>query len=402
VSKAPPLAGLRVLDCTDTLGVYATKLLAGLGADVVRLEPPTGDPMRRFPPLAGDSRQVSLYFAHFNAGKRSVTLDLDRPESRDHLRCLIQTCNAVVESGPASELLSARLGEPWLSEARPDLVLVSVTPFGRDGPGAEQSGGDLVVAARSGLLWLNGRPDGPPFRPGGEQAAHMASLVAANAVLLGLFDQQRTGRGCRIDVPAVFAASLATLQTANANYHTWHGRTPMRRGMGTLPIARHIFPAADGWVALTALPGQWDNLVHVLQRHDGADDLGEPAYAEPDHQTERAVHINEVIQAFTCRHPKQYLFETLQQAGVACAPVNTVGDLAVDPFLRDHGYFLDLDHPELNRTLAHPGAPFRFSGRETGPLKAAPVLGEDNEAIWMRELGMSADTFIARQQGGVL
>ncbi|MGD9893904.1 MAG: CaiB/BaiF CoA transferase family protein [Dehalococcoidia bacterium] len=402
MSEAPPLADLRVLDCTDELGVYASKLLADLGADVIRLEPPTGDPMRHFPPFANETRQVSLYFAHFNAGKRSVTLDLEQPGSRDRLRCLIGTCNAVVESGPVGELLSTRLGGAWLAESRPNLVLVSVTPFGREGPGAAQSGGDLVVAARSGLLWLNGRPDGPPFRPGGEQAAHMASLVAANATLLGLFDQQRTGRGCQIDVPAVFAASLATLQTANANYATWHGRVPARRGMGTLPISRHIFPAADGWVALTALPGQWEKLVRTLQAHGAAAELADPVFLDADHRMERGEHINDVIEAFTRQRPKQYLFETLQRAGVACAPVNTVEDLAGDPFLRDHGFFRELEHPELGQTLAHPGAPFHLRGRKVGPQKAAPVLGEDNEAIWMRELGMTADTFAARRQGGVL
>jgi crotonobetainyl-CoA:carnitine CoA-transferase CaiB-like acyl-CoA transferase len=125
----PPLKGFRILDCTDELGVYATRLLVELGADVIRIEPPEGEPMRRFPPFAPDGERVSLYHAHFNAGKRSVTLDLEREETGTYLRRLVAGCNAVVESGIVRDLLSTRFGVEWLREARPDLVLVSITPF---------------------------------------------------------------------------------------------------------------------------------------------------------------------------------------------------------------------------------------------------------------------------------
>src|SRR5207249_4584658 len=164
---AAPLAGFRVLDCTEELGVYATKMLADLGAEVIRVEPPASDPMRCYPHFAEGERRISLYYEHFNAGKRSVTLDLDREQARECLRRLVGGSHAIVESGAVAELLSTRVGEDWLHRARPDLVLVSVTPFGRSGPYKDHAGGDVVVAAHSGLLWLNGRPDGPPHRPGG-------------------------------------------------------------------------------------------------------------------------------------------------------------------------------------------------------------------------------------------
>lgn len=398
---AAPLTGYRVLDCTDEFGAYAAKLLVELGADVVRLEPPGGDPLRRYPPFADEQARVSLYHAHFNAGKRSVTLDLRQEEARACLQGLVGTCHAVFEAGPVRDLLSTRVGVAWLRGARPDLVLVSITPFGLHGPHRDEAGGDLVVAAQSGLLWLNGRPDGPPYRPGGEQAAHMASLVAANAALLGIFDQQRTGRGCHLDVPASFAASLATLQTANANFATWHGRIPARRGFG-LPPFRHIFRAADGWVALTALPGQWDNLVRLLKDHSAAADLEHPAYRDGDYRHEHAAHLNEVVEAFTCRYPKQELCETGQRAGVACVPVNTVADLASDPFLHGRGWFREMAHPELGRTLTYPGPPFRLGSRQAGPRRPAPGVGADNHDLWVGELGMTAETFAVLRATGVI
>ena len=126
-----PLRGVRVLDACDDLAIYATKLLVNLGAEVVRPEPPGGDPMRRYPPFAGE---VSLYFEHFNAGKRGVTLDVDDESECDWLARLVASCNAIVESGNPASLLSTRLGVERLREWRPDLVLVSVTPFGQSGP----------------------------------------------------------------------------------------------------------------------------------------------------------------------------------------------------------------------------------------------------------------------------
>jgi benzylsuccinate CoA-transferase BbsE subunit len=398
---APPLTGFRVLDCTDELGVNATKLLADLGAEVIRLEAPAGDPMRSFPPFADQERSISLYYAHFNAGKRAITLDLDRPESLDYLRLLVARCHAIVESGAVRDLLSSRAGVAWLTDARPDLVLVSITPFGLSGSNAEHAGGDLIVAAQSGLLWLNGRPDGTPYRPGGEQAAHMASLLAANATLLGLFQQQRGGQGCRLEIPATFAASLATLQTANANYATWHRRIPARRGMSA-PFTRHIFQAADGWVALTALPGQWERLVCLLRDHDAVSDLDDPAYLDAGHRVEQAEHINEVIEDFTRRYPKRYVFETAQRAGVAATPVNLVPELAADPFLERRGYVRELFHSELGRLLPHPGPPVRMAGRDVGARRAAPAHGDDNEAIWVREMGIERDIYEAMRRTGVL
>jgi benzylsuccinate CoA-transferase BbsE subunit len=403
MANGAPLSGFRVLDCTDELGVYAGKLLLQLGAEVVRLEPPGGDPMRRYPPLAGDGgRAFSLYHAHFNAGKRSVTLDLETVDGRERLGRLVGSAHALIESSvDAATLLSARVGVDWLRAARPDLVLVSITPFGLTGPRREHTGGDLVVAARSGLLWLSGRPDGPPHRPGGEQAAHMAGLAAANAALLGLVDQARTGQGCHLEVPASFAATLATLQTANANYYTWHGRVPVRRGFAP-PANRHIYPAADGWVALTPLPGQWEKFTGWLAEHDAAADLADPAYAEAAQRMAAAEHINDVIIAFTSRYPKQYLLESGQRAGVACAPVNQASDLAADPFLRERGWLRAVHEPALGREVEYPGPPVRFVTGEEPPSRPVAPFGADNQAIWVEELGMAAETVAVPGPGGAV
>jgi crotonobetainyl-CoA:carnitine CoA-transferase CaiB-like acyl-CoA transferase len=387
-----------VLDACDELAVYATKLLMNLGAEVVRFEPSGGDPMRSFPPL---HEGVSLYFEHFNAGKRSVTLDPTSETGLAWLGRLVASCNAVVESGEAADVLSSRVGLERLRGFRPDLVLVTVTPFGLSGPRRDDAGTDLVVCAESGLLALNGRPGDTPFRPGGEQAAHMAGLVAANAALLGIFDQQRTGRGCHVEVPDSFAATLATLQTANANFYTWQGRVPKRRGLGLNPAFRSVFEASDGWVVLVVLPGQWDNFVRLLVAHGAADDLAEPEYREADYRIEHGEHLKDVTTAFTRRFGKQYLLEAAQAAGVAVTPVNHTEDIATDPFLRRRGFFREVKHPALG-PLEYAGPPYHFAGREVGSRSPAPVAGQDNRALWVEELGMAEETFAALCRAGEL
>ncbi len=383
-----PLRGLRVLDACDALAVYATKLLVNLGAEVIRLEPPGGDPMRQYPPVIDG---ISTYFEHFNAGKRSVSLDLSNEEGVGWLERLVASCNAVVESGQAGELLSARVGRQRLCASRPGLVLISVTPFGLHGPQAAQRGGDLIAAAESGLLALNGRPDAPPYRPGGEQAAHMAGLLAANAALLGLFEQQRSGRGCHVEVPVNFAAALSTLQTANANFYTWHGRVPQRRGMGTAAY-RSLCRARDGWVVLIALPGQWEKLVRLMAEHGAAGDLVDEAYQDAEHRVAQADRINALIEAFTRRFHKQELSALAQAAGVACTPVNGVADIAADPYLTQRGFFRDVEHPGWGRGVSYPAPPWHFAERELGTREPAACAGADNRAVWIEELGMDGAT----------
>ena len=395
VENQGPLHGIRILDACDELAVYATKLLVNLGAEVVRIEPPGGDPMRRFPPLVED---VSLYFEHFNAGKRSVMLDLARDEGLAWLGKLVGSCNAVVESGAPDTLLSARFGRERLLSLRPGLVLVSVTPFGLSGPKRDWVAEDMVIAADSGLLALNGRPDGRPYRPGGEQAAHMAGLLAANAALLGVFEQQRSGRGRSVEVPVCFAAELATLQTANANYFTWHGRVPKRRGMGQLPAFRSLFEARDGWVIVIVLPGQWPNCLKLLREHGAEADLGAPDYEDDKYRHEHAAHVNEVIAAFTARYDKRYVFEAAQKAGLAITPVNSPADLLADPFLNERGFFREIEQPALGRPLRYPGPPFHFGERQIGTWRPAPAAGQDNRALLVEELGMS-ETALAAPRG---
>ncbi len=370
-----PLAGFRVLDFTDELGVYATKVLADLGADVVRLEPPRGDPMRSYPPFAPDGK-TSLYYGHFNLGKRALALDWTAATGLDALAALVRSSNALIESAAPDRLLSAAIGIERLREWRPDLALVSITPFGRTGPYRDYRGGDLVLSAQSGLAFLRADPASPPMRPGGEQTTHMASQLAVNAALMGIYEQQTSGRGSYVEVAANFATCLATLQSGNANYCTWFGEAPIRRSS-----VYQVWEVADGWTTYTNSPRGFANLLGLLQEHGAEDDLAAPEYADLEYRQARAEHVNEVVARFFKTQGKQQLFEKAQRRGLRYMPVNSVADIARDPFLVNRGFFREVDWPALGGRVTFPGAPFRFGGRDLCHTTPPPGPGEHTAEV---------------------
>jgi crotonobetainyl-CoA:carnitine CoA-transferase CaiB-like acyl-CoA transferase len=300
------------------------------------------------------------------------------------LEALIASCNAVVESGRPQELLSARLGRHRLQALRPDVVLVSITPFGEIGPYSAWRGGDLEVSALSGLAFLRADPDTAPCRPGAEQTAHMASLLAANAALLGLFHQQSTGQGSYIEVAANFVACLATLQSGNANYYTWLDVVPIRRS-----AVYQVWPVKDGWTTYTASPRAWPKVVELLKAHGAEVDLEDPSYAEPEARQEHLEHINEVVGRFFLTRGKQELFRKAQTLGLRWMPVNTVADITKDPFLIERGFFREVDWPALGGKITFPGPPFRFGGRDLNKTKAPPEHGEHTAEVFAEIEGAS-------------
>ena len=231
MSRAGLLSDVRVLDLAGESAVLTARLLADLGADVIRIEPPSGDPVRRRPPFLDSDRgpDASLHHLHYNRNKRSVVLDLESQHGRAALLGLVAGAGAVIETAAPGAMDALGIGYEAMSAVNPGLIYTTVTPFGQIGPFRHYTGNDLTGAASAGLLYLNGFADSPPDVPGGEQAYKMASLVAAASTLMVLAGRRGEG-GARIDVSIQEAASMATLQTANANLYEWHGRIPRRMG----------------------------------------------------------------------------------------------------------------------------------------------------------------------------
>src|SRR5919109_4407833 len=209
-SAAAFLKGYRALDLTGLSGQLCGRVLADLGMEVIKIEPPGGDPVRKMPPFAqsADGKQLSTTFAHLNAGKASKVLDLDGEAGRAEFRRLVETSDVVLESYQPGELEAKELGYKNLAAINPGLILASITGFGQTGPKKNLACNDLVALAQSGFLYISGDPSLPPVRPPETQAYYFASLFAAAGVLAALYRREQTGEGDHID--ASMQETLAT------------------------------------------------------------------------------------------------------------------------------------------------------------------------------------------------
>ncbi|MDP6605276.1 MAG: CoA transferase [Dehalococcoidia bacterium] len=393
-----PLADVRVLDLATEMGVFAGRLLAELGADVIRIEPPGGDAVReRSPLLEGVAAPSgSLYHEHFNAGKRGVTLDIHSPRGGALLCRLVETADVVLETFAPGEMDALGLGFEALREVNPDLLYTTITPFGQQGPMRDYRASDLTGAASSGVMWLNGFPGDPPNQPGAEQAYHMASLVAASTTLIALLGRDRDGGGGhRIDISMQEAASMATLQHSSANSYTWLGNVPARRGLVGLNGGRSIFQCADElWISFIVPPYRWDEFLQWL-RDEAAEAPGsagspgspeptlfEEPWRDPAYRIAHAEQLAAVIGALASRYERSALWHEGQRRRLLLMPVNTVADIAEDEQLRERGFLDRFEHAASGRTLTDTGVAYSLSATPAAVRRRAPQLGEHSDEVF--------------------
>lgn len=395
----PPLASLRVLDLTGRLGTLCGKILADLGADVVRVEPPGGSPLRNRGPFAGGvpAPESSLAWWAHAAGCASLVLDLAAVDGRASFRALARAADVVVESFPPGHLDRLDLGWEVLGRENPRLILTSITPFGQVGSHRDYAGPELVVQAMSGMMQLIGDRDRPPTRIGGAQASLQAGGQAALATLLAHRERERSGRGQWIDVSAQ-AAMVWTMLSESA-LPPLHGWTPVRDGAYTRAARfrrRLIFPCRGGHVAialgggvlgaammdaLTAWMGEEGMAPAFMQERDWKTwdaayllSLGERGQAEID-------AVAGAVAAFVARKTKAELYEAALSRRLLMAPVADIADLRHDPQLAARGFFVPVREPRLGRQVPFPGAFARLSATPLRPPAPAPRLGEGGERV---------------------
>ena len=403
-APAGALAPYRVLDLTGALGPLAGKMLADLGADVVRVEPPEGSALRRLPPFAdgvADPERGLAWWA-YAAGTRSVVLDLETADGRARLLSLVRAADFLLESLPPGTLDRLGLGWPALHRENRRLILTSISPFGRSGPQRDWRGSELVTQAMGGMVYAVGDPDRAPVRVGGAQASCQAAGQAVLGTLVAHFDREQTGEGRWVDVSAQHAVTT-TLLSATA-LPALHGFTPHREGSAVRTSGfrrRILFRAKDGFVALTVgggvLSGAMMTALVKWMAEEGAapDFMRERDWVKWDNAyllaagargQEDIDRVSEAVAAFAAARTKAELYAAALERGLLIAPVDDMADLAEDRQLSARGFFVPVDEPRARRRVAMPGAWAKLSGTPLRAPAPAPRLGE-HTALVLEEWG---------------
>lgn len=389
--KDRALENVRVLDLADQKGVYCTKLLADLGADVIKVEPPGGDPGRRIGPFYHNEvdPEKSLHWFHFNTSKRGITLNLENEDGRGIFKRFIEKTSILVETYPPGYLEELGIGYAELSKVNPALVMTSITNFGQTGPWKDYKSSDLVALALGGLLYYCGWPEGPPMRMAGSMAYHQVSVESAVGTLIAYYHSMLTGEGQQLDV-SLHQAIPICLQSRPQIY-TKTGDIGERPGDEHVEAASGVFPCKDGFVDIHIFLHAWDALVGWINSDGMGEDLKEEKWKDPFFrlQEQNFKHIDDILRSFLMRHTKREIYEEGQTRGVVVGMVDTAAEVVENRQLKARSFFVDVEHPELKEKLRYLGPPYRLAETPWRISRRAPLIGEHNNEIYTEELGFS-------------
>lgn len=396
------LGPYRVLDLTDAKGLLAGKIFADLGADVIKVEPPGGDPARRVGPFYGDDAdpEKSLFWMAYNTGKRGITLDIMKEEGRKILRRLVTKADFLIESFPPGCLKGLGMDYSVLEKLNPGLIMASITPFGQTGPRAHWKGPDIIPWAMGGYMWMTGEQGRAPVRISHPPQAYLhASAMAVVGSLMALHYRAVNGKGQHVDVSAQQCPSWMLTNS----YAFWDlqkkilARAGILRQFGDYHI-KTVWRARDGYVTFMFSGGSIGakgqrRVVELMDRDGMAEDwLKEIDWNEVgalSTQVDRLEKMTEAFSRYFETKSKDELLDEAIKGGIMLAPVNTVADVFLDPQLQARDYWVDVRHPELSTTIKYPGAPAKMSETPWQIKGRAPHIGEHNSEIFEDELQMS-------------
>ena len=382
--ETPPLAGVRVLDLAQGIaGPYAAKWLGGLGADVVKVEPPAGDPARRAGPFPGDESdpEASGLYLYLNTSKRGITLDIESEDGRELLRDLAAGSDIVVESFAPGYLAGRGLDYDALRARNPGLVLVSITPFGQSGPYAGAPADEITLYALSGHMWLTGDPYRPPLKNGGSQPSYQAGLNALAAAIIAYFGSLMSGEGTHVDLSA--QETLAGMLELYGPFASQAGIKPRRRG-NTVSAIYGTYQCADGYAGVYCLPRNYENMARAV----GIPELLEPPFIDADERLRSNDVLEALLSGWFFEHSGKEIFEKGKSHRFPAGYVATVEDLLESEQLRERRFFAEDDHPLAGR-IRFPGHLWLSSGHGWD-TRRAPTLGEHTAEV-LAEFGVSEE-----------
>lgn len=372
-----PLAGVRVLDLGQIYqGGYCGLLLSYLGADVVKVEPPGGENVRT---RSEDGKPPQVQY--LNATKRGITLDLKSEEGKQALKDLVEVTDVLFENYSTGTMESLDLGYETLSEINPQLVYGHGSGYGDYGPYADYPAMDLTVQAMSGVMQTTGFPDSPPVKAGPAVCDFVGGVHLALGIVSALHRRTETGEGDYVEV-GMFDCMYPTLASPVSSHVAERDAPPRtgnrHSGLGIAPY--NAYEAEDGYVAVICIAERhWENLARVMGHEEL---IGAEGYDSKVRRAERMDEVDDLVGEWVAGRPKEEVVETLLEANVPCAPVQTVEEIVDDPHLRERGMINDLPNQGTGREeVPVPGMPIKFDGSADPDVTQAPLLGEHTAEV---------------------
>jgi formyl-CoA transferase len=394
------LDGIRVLDLTQyEAGPSSTQMLAWLGAEVIKVEPPTGEPGRT---ALSDARgEDAWFFMLLNSCKKGVTLNLKSPRGKAMFEDLVRRSDVVVENMAPGVMVRLGLGYERLKALNPRIIHASVKGFGSGGPYAEYKSFEWIAQAMAGAMSMTGSPDGPPTKAIGGLADTGAGLHTAIGILAAIIQRQITGVGQQVEVAQQEA--VVNLLRIHLRETYVSGKPAPRQGNRSAAAApSNIYRCSPGgpndYVFIhCATAEMWKSLTRIVGRPElGAD----PRYEDRRDRVAFIDEIDAMIEAWTARRPKHEVLATLAGAGIPCGAVLDSVEVLSDPHMRQRGFITDLEHPRRGR-YPMPGNPVQLSDSPTDMVRS-PLLGEHNAEVYGRLLGVAPAELDALRREGVI
>ena len=398
------LSGVNVLDLSDGVsGGYCTKIMADLGAQVIKVEPPvTGDSARSAGPFLNDvpNIETSAPYLYLNTGKKSITLDLKSDAAKPIVQELVRQTDILIENFKPGVMAELGLDYASLSQVNPGLIMASISYFGQTGPYRDYEGSELVAYALSGYMYLTGDEDREPLKAGGSQSGYQAGLAAVMAVMAALSHRDFTAEGQYIDISTIEA--LAGTFDGVALYTTFEKRGVIPKRAGTRLITRDphgtypsvLLPCKDGWVHAHYSPSFPEGLALLT---------GNPRLEEPELLEAMMGHADEIDQMlmeWLKDHTKEEVQILAQELRIPFTMVQSIAEVLDDPQNEATGFFVELDHPVAGK-LQYPSPAYHMPESPWQPARA-PLLGEHNRQIYCDALGYSENELTAFQESGVI
>jgi crotonobetainyl-CoA:carnitine CoA-transferase CaiB-like acyl-CoA transferase len=408
------------MDLADEKGMLCGKLLGDLGADVIKIEPPGGDPARNIGPFYKDipHPEKSLFWFYTNMHKRSITLNLETPDGQAIFKKLVETADFVIESFEPGYMDSLGLGYAELERINPGIVMTSITPFGQTGPYAHYKASDLVGVAMGGMVRIFGEFDRPPNRISAPQFYYLGGLHGAVGSMVAYYHRELTGEGQHVDVSCQQAVVLSLMivteiwDMLKVNFRGMGPNLASAARPGVLLLVRMVYPCKDGHIffvlgggAQAALVNSARALTELANRHGMALELKGYAWEKMDSSTITPEEMDRAANAFYTffqTMTKAELFREALDKNILLAPITTIEDVAESPQFKARGFWEDVEHPELGATITYPGYPIKMNETPYKVQRRAPLVGEHNEEIYKQELGYSTEQMAILKSHGVI